>query len=77
MAAAIQFFQFQTWYVSLPAIALIVFAILFVLLGTLYGGGAIRGETYAGCAIALAIVFAVVLAASAGLYLFLRVTRRL
>ena len=77
MIAAFYTYTFRTWYVSIPIIALIAFAFAFVLLGAIYGGGGMRGETYAGCLIALAVVFAIILAATAGLYFFLRVTHRI
>ncbi len=75
MLAAIRFFQTQTIYVSLPLIALFVFAGVFVLAGTLYGAGMIRGATYAGIMVGLIVLFALVLIVTAGAMFFVRTYR--
>ncbi len=71
--AAIRFYRTFSVYVSIPLIALGIFTFIFVLIGALYSGGFVRGETYAGIMIALAIIFFAILAVSAGLFFFARV----
>lgn len=70
--AAIRFYRTFSLYVSIPLIALVIFTFVFVLVGALYSGGFVRGETYAGIMSALAIIFFAILALSTGLFLFAR-----
>ncbi|HEY7117178.1 MAG TPA: hypothetical protein VH475_11350 [Tepidisphaeraceae bacterium] len=73
--AAFRFFHTRTIYVSLPLTALLVFVALFALAGAAYGAGVIRGATYAGIVIALAVIFVLILLGTAGSFFFVRAYR--
>ena len=75
LAAAFHVYQTRAVYVALPILALLAFIVAAVVVGAVYAGGGMTRATYVGAMVALAILFVLVLLATAGLALYLRVTR--